>query len=309
MPGLSFFLKTIWKQKDSKRLKKAIGSRRWNPEAPGGYGIFSRGGAARIDAYETTSALARWPESWDGHGALRVHVTLSWCQTFSPWSDLPFLWAGVPLEQVSGHVVVAGSSRMGWTGPWLQWHINCLELLAVLLARLSTCVACPLFSPCTELSAPHVLIPFEWSLVCSFHRMVSLLESSPRHSCFFPVFALDCSPPLEVYCRNSICSIPSRSAHLPGCGLCSVPHWMVLGMLPQCNTSGCDCTNSSFTTIFLFEIGTAAAVLLVVSYAFCDPNRIKGSLAHNRALGGLWCGMPAVTWHACTCQHLHHQIS
>ncbi len=95
----------------------------------------------------------------------------------------------LPLEQVSRHVVVTtDASRMGWgtvcneraalgswTGPWLQWRINCLELLAVLLARLSTCVAFPLVSPYTEISAPHVVIPFGWSLVCSFHRMISLL--------------------------------------------------------------------------------------------------------------------------------------
>ncbi len=47
--------------------------------------------------------------------------------------------------RVSRHVVVStDASAMGWgamcnghaaaglwTGPWLQWHINCLELLAV----------------------------------------------------------------------------------------------------------------------------------------------------------------------------------
>ncbi|KAI2644452.1 Transposon Ty3-G Gag-Pol polyprotein [Labeo rohita] len=55
---------------------------------------------------------------------------------------------GVPLGQVSRHLVVytdASSTGWGavcngqaasgsWTGPRLQWHINCLELLAVLLA-------------------------------------------------------------------------------------------------------------------------------------------------------------------------------
>ncbi len=65
-----------------------------------------------------------------------------------PWTDLAFLRAGVPLEQVSRHVVVttdASSTGWGatcngqaasglWTGPRLLWHINCLELLAVHLA-------------------------------------------------------------------------------------------------------------------------------------------------------------------------------
>ncbi len=66
----------------------------------------------------------------------------------SPWNDLAFLQAGVPLEQVSRHTVVttdASSTGWGatcngqaasglWTGPRLLWHINCLELWAVHLA-------------------------------------------------------------------------------------------------------------------------------------------------------------------------------
>ncbi len=81
-------------------------------------------------------------------GTYRVSVTPSCLQTFSPWSDLAFLRAGVPLVQVSRHVVVStDASAMGWgtmcnghaaaglwTGPRLQWHVNCLELLAVWLA-------------------------------------------------------------------------------------------------------------------------------------------------------------------------------
>ncbi len=45
------------------------------------------------------SAVGFTTESRDGHGAM-VH-TGSCCRTFSPWSDLAFLRAGVPLEQVS----------------------------------------------------------------------------------------------------------------------------------------------------------------------------------------------------------------
>ncbi len=120
-------------------------------EAPGAYGILSRYHAARIASYETASALAsttevpRW--AWR-HGTYRVSLTPSCRRTFSPWSDLAFLRAGVPLEQVSRHVVVStdasatgwgamcnGHAAAGlWTGPQLQWHINCLELLAVWLA-------------------------------------------------------------------------------------------------------------------------------------------------------------------------------
>ncbi len=91
------------------------------------------------------SRVPRW--AWR-RGALRVNITQECCRSFSPWTDLAFLRAGVPLEQVSRHVVVttdASSTGWGatcngqatsglWTGPRLLWHINCLELLAVHLA-------------------------------------------------------------------------------------------------------------------------------------------------------------------------------
>ncbi len=85
--------------------------------------------------------VPRW--AWQS-GTLRVQVTPACRQTFTPWSDLSFLRAGVPLEQVSRHAVVSakgwGATFNGhavsgvWTGPQLHWHINCLELLAVHLA-------------------------------------------------------------------------------------------------------------------------------------------------------------------------------
>ncbi|KAI2645254.1 Gag-Pro-Pol polyprotein [Labeo rohita] len=91
------------------------------------------------------SRVLRW--AWR-HGTHRVAITPICCRLFSPWSDLAFLRAGVPLGQVSRRVVVttdASKTRWGavynghavsgsWTGPRLQWHINCLELLTVLLA-------------------------------------------------------------------------------------------------------------------------------------------------------------------------------
>ncbi len=89
--------------------------------------------------------VPRW--AWQS-GTPRVQVTPACRQTFTPWSDLSFLRAGVPLEQVSRHAVVYtdastkgwgatfnGHAVLGvWTGPQLHWHINCLELLAVHLA-------------------------------------------------------------------------------------------------------------------------------------------------------------------------------
>ncbi len=91
------------------------------------------------------SRVPRW--AWC-HGILRVGITQQCRRSISPWTDLAFLRAGVPLEQVSRHTVVttdASSTGSGatcnghaasglWTGPRMLWHINCLELWAVNLA-------------------------------------------------------------------------------------------------------------------------------------------------------------------------------
>ncbi len=132
-------------------------------EAPGAYGIRSCSHAARIASYETTSALATLPGPEVGMAprytasrylpavsplTLRVGISQQCRRSLSPWTDLAFLQAGVPLEQVSRHTVVttdASSTGWGatcngqaasglWTGPRLLWHINCLELWAVHLA-------------------------------------------------------------------------------------------------------------------------------------------------------------------------------
>ncbi len=56
--------------------------------------------------------VPRW--AWR-QGTYRVSVTPSCRHTFSPWSDLAFLWAGVPLAQVSRHVVVMTDAfTTGW---------------------------------------------------------------------------------------------------------------------------------------------------------------------------------------------------
>ncbi len=82
------------------------------------------------------SRVPRW--AWR-HGTLWVNITQECRRSFSPWMDLAFLRAGVPLEQVSRHVVVttdASSTGLGatcngqaasglWMGPRLLWHINC----------------------------------------------------------------------------------------------------------------------------------------------------------------------------------------
>ncbi len=91
------------------------------------------------------SRVPKW--AWR-HGILRVGITQQCHRSLSPWTDLPFLRAAAPLEQVSRHTVVPtdasstgwgatcnGQAALGlWTGPRLLWHINCLELWAVHLA-------------------------------------------------------------------------------------------------------------------------------------------------------------------------------
>ncbi len=58
------------------------------------------------------SRVPRW--AWR-RSTLRVNITRQCCRSFSPWTDLAFLWAGVPLEQVSQHVVVTtDASSTGW---------------------------------------------------------------------------------------------------------------------------------------------------------------------------------------------------
>ncbi len=119
-------------------------------EAPGANGILSYGHTARIASYETASALVSRPGPEMGMAPRHVpglsHPVL--LPHLQPMVGPCFLWAGVPLEQVSRHVVVStDASTMGWgamcnghaaaglwTGPQLQWHINCIELLAVWLA-------------------------------------------------------------------------------------------------------------------------------------------------------------------------------
>ncbi len=86
-------------------------------EAPGAYGIRSRCTSLgllhmRPLQHWLDDRVPRW--AWQ-RGTYRVSVTPSCHQTFGPWSDLAFLRAGVPLVQVSRHVVVSTvASAMGW---------------------------------------------------------------------------------------------------------------------------------------------------------------------------------------------------
>ncbi len=58
------------------------------------------------------SRVPRWARR---RGTLRVGISQQCCRSLSPWTDLAFLRAGVPLEQVSRHTVVTtDASSTGW---------------------------------------------------------------------------------------------------------------------------------------------------------------------------------------------------
>ncbi len=103
-------------------------------------------------------------------------------RSLSPWTDLAFLRAEVPLEQVSRHTVVTtDASSMGWgatcngqaasglwTGPRLLWHINCLELWTVHLAL-------PQFRPL--LLGKHVLVRTDSTAAVSYINRLGGIRS------------------------------------------------------------------------------------------------------------------------------------
>ncbi|KAL0199100.1 hypothetical protein M9458_007640, partial [Cirrhinus mrigala] len=67
------------------------------------------------------------------HLRFQIGVSLQCRRLFSPWSRHLVVYTDA---SSTGRVAVCnGQAASGsWTGPRLQWHINCLELLAVLLA-------------------------------------------------------------------------------------------------------------------------------------------------------------------------------
>ncbi|KAI7810946.1 reverse transcriptase/ribonuclease H/putative methyltransferase [Triplophysa rosa] len=119
-------------------------------EAPGAHGILGGGGPPRVDAHATAPTLATESSSLESvahrqqayghHAFLPAHP--------DPLVVYGLPTGGDPLGQVSRYVVVmTDASLQGWgavcnghavsgrrTGPRLHWHINCLELWAVLLA-------------------------------------------------------------------------------------------------------------------------------------------------------------------------------
>ncbi len=130
------------------------------------------------------SRVPRW--AWC-RGTLRVGISQQCRRSLSPWTDLAFLRAGVPLEQVSRHTVVttdASSTGWGatcngqaasglWTGPRLLWHINCLELWAVHLALRQ-------FRPL--LLGKHVLVRTDNTAAVSYINRLEVYDHTACHS-------------------------------------------------------------------------------------------------------------------------------
>ncbi|KAL0180842.1 hypothetical protein M9458_023248, partial [Cirrhinus mrigala] len=71
---------------------------------------------------------------WAWHcGTLRIGVSPQCCRLFSPWPKHLVVYTDA--SSTGWGTVCNGQAASGsWTGPRLQWHITCLELLAVHLA-------------------------------------------------------------------------------------------------------------------------------------------------------------------------------
>ncbi|XP_067293584.1 3'-5' exoribonuclease HELZ2-like [Pseudorasbora parva] len=193
-------------------------------EAPGAYGIWSCAFVAQGAPYETTSMLTTC--TWHS-GSLRVLVTPRCRHTFRPWSNPVFLRAGVPLEQVSRHSIVStDASSTGWdakynglavsglrTGPQLQWHINCLELLAVRL---------DLSRVKTLLQGKHVLVRMESTAVVAYMNKQGGLRSRrisqlARHLLLWSLKCLRSLRATHILGRlKRAADEPSRQPVLPG---------------------------------------------------------------------------------------------
>ncbi|KAL0149356.1 hypothetical protein M9458_055394, partial [Cirrhinus mrigala] len=102
-------------------------------EAPGAYGSCSRGDAAGLASYETASALVT--RSSPEMGMAPWHTPDWRFPATRPFFRPEHLVVYTDASSTGWGAVCNGQAASGsWTGPRLQWHINCLELLAVLLA-------------------------------------------------------------------------------------------------------------------------------------------------------------------------------
>ncbi|KAL0163578.1 hypothetical protein M9458_039331, partial [Cirrhinus mrigala] len=100
--------------------------------APGAYGSRSRSNTARLASYETASALATRSSPEMGMAPVAAYSARG--QTLLSYGP-EHVVVYTDASTTGWGAVCNGQAASGsWTGPRLLWHINCLELLAVLLA-------------------------------------------------------------------------------------------------------------------------------------------------------------------------------
>ncbi|KAL0161495.1 hypothetical protein M9458_045220, partial [Cirrhinus mrigala] len=88
-----------------------------------------RGDTTLLALYETASALAPWPDPKMGMAPWHVPAR---GQTMRSYGQEHVI-VNTDASRMGWGAVCNGQAASGsWTGPRLQWHINCLELLAVL---------------------------------------------------------------------------------------------------------------------------------------------------------------------------------
>ncbi len=201
--------------------RQDCGSAETVSEAPGAYGIRSCSHAARIASYETTSALVALPSPEMGMAPRCTsgehHTGVS--PLLQPLDGPCFLRAGVPLEQVSRHVVVTtDASSTGWgatcngQGPWTL--DGALTALAHQLPR-----AAGSASGLVAVSATAVrqacVGPYGQHCGCVVH------QPDGRYTITQHVTARPPSPPLESH----VAQIAARCPHSGGaqsCGRCAL---------------------------------------------------------------------------------------
>ncbi len=185
----------------SPQLVEASGQPGKEQTLPYAVDLFSRHGVGLGQPHSTSlnraCSVKRW--AWC-HGTYRVSVTPSCRHTFSPLADLAFLRAGVPLAQVSRHVVVStDASTMGW-GAMCNGHP---AAVAYQLPRVTGSMACsaPLQNAATREACTG---PYRQHCDRCIHRPPRQ-STLPLHVATRPPF-----PPLE----SEASEVASRRSHL-----------------------------------------------------------------------------------------------
>ncbi len=178
-------------------------------EAPRAYGIHGRCHAVQTAPYETTSALvtqpspemgiAPWHTSHDNHADVLQHIQPLVGPSLSMgWGALRTSVPACCHDKCLQDATCNGQVTLGsLAGPRLLWHINCLELLAVLLAFGGSCCSCKA-STCLSILTTLWLVSYinrqgglqsrhmsqlaRHLLICSQTQLKSLKESCASQS-------------------------------------------------------------------------------------------------------------------------------